>query len=457
MSDCKGKVLARFSPKEKVFVDCVGGNSNTPHSTKFVNVCVDYLSIRFRGQFDRNDRDFLELCAKMFVDEGLLHKDAGRNFYSSRFDAAVGTCFLFGGSMTVSDGSPTWMLEMKGSGCRAFEERVASLHSDEDAVVIDWFVRIAWDALIRQIWRMGGECTRIDLPTDDFSGIVPFDGLKERCSAENRCYVSSMRALNVVNKFPQVDDLEIFNVIDSRKAGKNGWSATLGSRKSVQLCIYDKKAERASKGFDVIVSSWIRYEVRFYHDNAKEAFSLLMMAFESPEPNSVADFIVGCLSGCVRFLESGSKNRSNRSMIRTWAPWESFVSGFDGVRVVSQARAESSVLSNARWLKEDVSRTLARIIASDNVNSDGILRYLYCVGLAKIDDKDLILINQYRVERGLGKYRDVDELRHALLMGNKAIKPIDDEWDESVDRMFGSKPSANGSARITGFGWGKEN
>ena len=90
---------------------------------------------------------------------------------------------------------------------------------------------------------MDGDCKRVDLPTDDFSGNITVDELKQKVA--HHFYSTDLRALEVTDQKAELKDVK--TVKDSKLSG---YSATFGTRKSLQLCVYDKLAERMSAGID---------------------------------------------------------------------------------------------------------------------------------------------------------------------------------------------------------------
>jgi hypothetical protein len=189
-----------------------------------------------------------------------------------KLELGPGLSLWYGGTITKDCyGHATTVLEMKGEACRDFEERRFFQEENAEQKDRDAIIRKGWLDLLVEARRMEGQCTRVDLPTDDLSGTITTDLIKAK--VQNREYTTKMRRLEVTDE----TDMNLFNgaseslpgyasVLDSKL---RGYSATFGSRDSMQLCIYDKAAERTVRGFVVDVKSWIRFEVRYYHKNAE--------------------------------------------------------------------------------------------------------------------------------------------------------------------------------------------
>lgn len=440
-------VKSVFSPSR---IDNVGGVSNTPCSRikdLFVNVCIDYLKVTFVGKFSLSgDSDISKLMDLLFIDTEKASMRNGASGYNKGYDLDEGLSVFYGGAFTQSDGKDTWLLDMKGSACRHFEERVAAAHPDDFGYSLDWQVTMAWDQLVHYILKIGGSCTRIDLPVDDFSGIVPFDGLKQRC--EKRSYVSNMRTFSLVPSFEDTDP-GVFHL--SRHKGVDGWTFTMGSRETCQLCIYDKKAEReVNAGAVVLVPSWIRYESRFYHGNAVEALNMLAASFGSK--GGIGDFIVSVLKSMASFRgEDKPYVGKNIRLAPVWSAWSHFLEGYDTTRVISQARAESTVETNARWLDDDASKALARLVATSPNYVLEYYRYLLNTGVSKLEKKDLFSINNARRLMKLPLYKDLDDCVSSLIADcSKDFDVLADSPSEVI-KLFKNDALKNGSSRIRGF------
>lgn len=503
--------------------DVVGGVSNTPHSNPpssslnnvvikplgFVNTCVDYLKVRFDGAFEPNAPRWQRLFRVLRVSPSAFFARNGASGYLHGFDVDEGLSWFWGGAFTASAvGEETSLMELKGSGCRAFEARVLSEHPGENVASCDWEILKAWDALLSEVFALGGHCTRVDLPTDDFSSLVPFDGLQERLA--KRLYVSSLRKFSEFPEFPR--DVDAVSVFKSRGGG---YTATLGSRESIQLCIYNKKAEREAAGVDVIVPSWIRYECRFYHDCAVSALAAFYASFGcskgleenarrefadcrlskddlegkvrelvfqglserdawvaacqarySPEEvdakvservssemaacfvegKGPAGFIFSLLKGLFMPLEK-EVDEAHRCRGAVWRPWLDFVSGYSSLRVFAGVKAEETMVSNALWLDHDTSKALGRVLAADPSKSMDIARFLFNSGVSRMDERDLHIVNMARRARGLPPYSSVCEMVSDVCCS--AVRGIDilADVDSSVSRLFAKGEARNGSAR----------
>ena len=383
---------------------------NTPPTSqlKMYGTCIDYLKFTFPHGFGKEDGFFDDLLDLLEIKEDLMEKLRSMHGFSEVLRIAPGTNLAFGGTMTNrKTGEETTMLEMSGEGCRDFEDRYFSKRFMEDQSLdrVD-SVRTAWIRLIELCLKMDGDCKRVDLPTDDFSGNITVDELKQKVA--HHFYSTDLRALEVTDQKAELKDVK--TVKDSKLSG---YSATFGTRKSLQLCVYDKLAERMSAGIDPKVDSWIRFEVRFYHERAEQEIHQLLTALKEKKE---AAHIVGCLATIIDFKEPTGMNAKHRSEAPTWSKWKDLTKNGAEVQGFSAAPRVMSIESNASWLIREGGKSFVRIIASldgDGFAAVGSAMALKAVG--KLTKADLQYVNQYRKAIGSKEFETLKELRDYVL------------------------------------------
>jgi hypothetical protein len=442
-------VFVTYSGDRLTSARSAGGVSNTPHSNienrpvplkgddsesqkrmvdvPVVNTSVDYLKVRFSSSFSVSETKWEPLWKVLRVDPSVFKESHGGCFYILGVVIDEGTSFFWGGNYTKdADGNDTCLLEMKGQGCRLFETRVLSEHPGETDSSKDYALQMEWMSLVDVLHGLGGVCTRIDLPTDDFSDLVPFEGLQKKL--ETRTYRSSLRSFKKVFSFP--DDCDSGCFIKK----KNGYTVTLGSRESVELCVYDKRAERIARGFEVNVSSWVRFEVRYYHESAVSAFDAFRESLH--EEGSPASFIFSLLNGIFCPLEN--KVATEYYSVNVWKPWAYFMQGQNSRRIFGGARVESDLATNRAWLKHDASKAMARVCAYDPLKSLEVFRFLLNDGFSKLDEKDLAIINAGRTLNHLCEFSSVAELLSYVSnhRGDEGVLDILSDLDPEVASLF---------------------
>lgn len=390
------------------------GASNTPRPSSF-NTCIDYLKMRFDWMYMKGNEQFRDLFRILLIDEDKYIVKPGSNGYEVMMVFDEGLVLQIGGETTKNAlGNNTTLLEMQGKACRLFEERICNtfpFEAEDDLQLTA--VRNGWLKLLEKLADMGGHCTRIDLPTDDLTGIVPFDELREKIA--ERQFTSNMRAFTLDDQLPKSADTA--RVRQSKNAG---YTATLGTRDTVQLCIYNKLAERLRHGGTLNVSFWIRYEVRYYHANADRAFDGLLNAYEE---GTESEFIVGCLSSCISFKEKRETTGHNMSRVPTWAKWDNFISSVKAQKMSKRTRPEPTVKSNAQWAMKEASKILAILTAVNREKFEEMYHYLVQGGADKLEPEDLIRVNNYLDAKEKPKFKDLAEM-YAYVMATPGVSTL---------------------------------
>ena len=253
----------------------------------------------------------------------------------------------------VVDGvASQFIIDLSGSACRSFEARGG-----------DWKSLIAW--LVDHSVRFN----RIDLAMDSIDGGIDIVEIKDkitrqeftsvfRAPYENGKLVSEVYRLSA----PDEDDLAEYGgrdplIYDTRQ----GYTATFGNRSSmVMLNIYDKKAERKTKGHVSTAEKWVRFEASFTRSKCESVVrNLIAPSFSS---DGFGKVVAGIIHGLIEFKDVGKKTRFNDknnhlNRCPIWKPYDRFLGGVEKVKVPSnQAKVEQSVERSSRWLNEYVSR-----------------------------------------------------------------------------------------------------
>ena len=418
---------------------CARGVGNTPRSSPLFNALIDYCTIRFDGDFRPDCEVAKKLAAALCLDFGAeVDDECGRYGYTTSRLYDEDTYVRFGGERNESlTAAKTWILEMSGGGCRAFECRfmsrvVGSVGFDASFADLDRMMASRWAFFLETALFLGGVFTHIDVALDDFSGRVPYPGVIRK--VESRSYVSSLRARGrdgLLDDWPLVEKKGIGDAV----------SYYIGSESCLCLNIYNKKREREAHSFVVDIPSWTRWELRYHHEYAVACVPEVIRALRE---NRFPAFAAGLLGGVVSFrsLPAGA-DRAHLSRFPVWRPWERFLRGVSSQKIVCQARAESTVSSNAKWLDRDASPALSRCVFASPENALAAFRYLVNSGFARFGSKDLIVINNYRASKGLPAYKSK---REALAKVAEWFDLLSDCPDE-VAGLFGGESLKLGSAR----------
>ena len=393
--------------------------SNTHTGTPtLISTCIDYFTFRFNRGYQDNPKDFDQLFKILCVDPEKAEKKPGLNGYESRVILAQGITLYFGGKFTQTYlGQNTTVLELKGSGCREFEDRNIWDLSKNGPVNKDSAINDMWLELFDKCIELDGVCTRIDLPVDDFSGNITVDEI--RTKVEKREYTTRMKKIEESSSY--VDkDIDIYDYNESNQglsdfysktSSKNkGFSITFGNRSNVQLCIYDKAAEQHNKDQSLEVNKWIRYESRFYHKNADYMFKMICIALEQ---GRVGKEIVSILKSIFEFKEPNNRDAKHLYRAKTWSKWIELTEGGEKTNLFSLPVALKNIDITAAWLMNNVSKAFCKIALSlpEEVTNDDVFNAIMLRGIRKIDNLDLSEINTYRRNVNLPQFKDINQLK----------------------------------------------
>ena len=310
----------------------------------------------------------------------IIYEKRGRNCYTELYYYKNILCW------TSQDIRMGFHFEISGQGCRLLE-----------LLNIDLFFLLAH--LKNYICKF----TRIDLSIDDFTNdyyTVP--KLKE--------YLSNGQ---VISKLRTYYDIKSGIVEED---GLLGNTLQLGSKAGlIHITFYDKLLERESNNYIISdeVKCWTRTEVRYRHEKAQDIVEYLIIT------RDINRCIKGVLKDYVRFIEK-SKTDSKKSRWKTSCWWSKFLNNIDVIKLASP-KIYTSIEKKKEWLKDDVSKTQLMCLLgeldlkSDNNSLELILKLLK-LGVTKIKDKDVQMINDFRLEHGLSplKKEEIEDYIRSL-------------------------------------------
>lgn len=245
---------------------------------------------RFR-QFD---------CGPMTCDVSWWRTSDPMYGYTHAYQSANGTKIMFG--------TPEMGVHIIYSG-----QALQALHSNDVLI----------EEIITNAIRTGARATRIDVAMDFYNG-----------RAEVSAYATALERGNAIT-----------SAKSWRKIQNSEGGATLyvGARSSERMVrIYDKKAERAA-AFEVVdMASWIRAEVEFKGDRAKN----LLLALKG---NDIDDALRSHLIDAIDFPNVAEWKQATRS-------------GATTVEVSSTVR---KLTKTRHWLMTTVAQTIAKEVAQD--------------------------------------------------------------------------------------------
>ena len=310
----------------------------------------------------------------------IIYEKRGRNCYTELYYYKNILCW------TSQDIRMGFHFEISGQGCRLLE-----------LLNIDLFF------LLAQLKNYICKFTRIDLSIDDFTDdyyTVP--KLKE--------YLSNGQIISKLRTYYDIKS----GIVEEN--GLLGNTLQLGSKAGlIHITFYDKLLERESNNYIIIddVKYWTRTEVRYRHEKAQDIVDYLIIT------KDINKCVKGVLKDYVRFIEkSNTDSKKSRWKISCW--WSKFLENIDVIKLASP-KIYTSIEKKKEWLKDDVSKTqlmclLGELDIKSDKNSLELILNLLKLGVTKIKDKDVQMINDFRLEHGLSplKKEEIEDYIRSL-------------------------------------------
>ncbi len=366
------------------------------------STCIDYFKIRISGAFFNDDDFVINLFNFIYLDRKNFDSLPGKGGYKIYLQYDEGTFLMSGNENSkLKDGNDCYFLELKGQGCRMLEERFLLNNVDASR---------GWYELFEYLYKVNDEgireikIKRIDATLDDFTGDITQEELEEKYLKHH--WTSRSRSLKLEKS------VEFENLKNHIKYSQNdGWSLTHGGKTSRQLCIYNKKAERKARGYDAFVEKWLRYESRFFDENADWAFLHLLNGLKENNFSSVVCSLIG---GIIEFKEDNDVELSEMYRVDTWSKWNKLLHDASAIKYVAQEKVEEDITMNKKkiWLITSPYKLLCMAFMSDPENFTLFLSYMMKKALKRLKKLDYKRVNYHRHEIGLEmlQMHDLDKI-----------------------------------------------
>ena len=250
------------------------------------------------------------------------------------------------------------LLELKGKGCRQYENFLLAQHRS-------WY-DFLMDALVE-----GGVIKRLDLAINDMVGILDIPELTKKCRNEE--------CISIFRSFKSYRSGEL---VQSREENKSSMGNTLyiGSLKSeVYFCVYEKDYEQYVK-YDIPVEETLiknRFEIRLKNERAYYAVRDLL-TYHDAERTAFS-----IINRYVRFADKAETKR--RSDWQTNERWAWFI-GEDRRPLKLTTKPEPYDFQRTlNWLSRQVAPTLQVAEKLDKQNNTTIIKDM--IKNAKLTDR----------------------------------------------------------------------
>lgn len=287
-----------------------------------LEMMFDYVRIRFPTK----DIKYLVEEVLGLKIEFMAHEDFGFYSYSEHYH--FGDIFV----LTSADVEMGILLELKGKGCRQFENFLLA----QERSWYDFFI----DALIQKcIFK------RLDLAINDKAGILNIPELANKCKNEE--------CISVFRSFKNYESGELIKHAEKKDMGNTLY---IGSIKSeIYFCVYEKDYEQYIKNGIPIEEAEVknRFEIRLRNDRATKAIHDLL-TYQNPEKTTFE-----IINRYVSFVDKEvDKKRSDWKMN---PKWEWFIGKNRGALKLTTKPEPYSIDRTLSWIQRQVAPTLKSI------------------------------------------------------------------------------------------------
>lgn len=271
--------------------------------------------------------------------------------------------------MVSPDEDKGCLLELKGKGCRQFENFLLA----QQRTWFDFFI---------DVFRVNSVFKRVDLAINDKTGILDVPFLTNKCRNEE--------CISVFRSFKSYRSGELVHGEEKRDMGNTLY---IGSLKSdVYFCKYEKDYEQYVKHGASLEDTDIknRFEIRLKNDHAYHAV-VDLMTYE--DAGRTAFFII---NRYIRLVDKNEKKR--RSSWPMNAKWRRFFDLNENRKIYLTTKPEPYTFDKTlRWLARQVAPTWKLATKLDEINQTTVI-------------KDML--NQAKLTK-----------RHQQLLMQQALKP----------------------------------
>ena len=343
-----GKIQPSLQIKQKIQDTLDRYNPEYP-----LELLFDYVRIRFPTN------DVAAICHELLRInmDYMLHEDYA--FYSYTEQYRFGDIIL----MTSHDAAKGILLELKGKGCRQFENFLLAQ-------------RRSWFDFFRSSTNENAVFKRIDLAINDKVGILNIPALAQKCDKEE--------CVSVFRSFKNYRSGELV-----QREEKMGMGNTLyiGSLKSeVYFCLYEKDYEQYVKNNIPIEDAEVknRFEIRLKNERAAHAIKDLIQ-FGNAEKTAFE-----IINRYIRFVDKDETKR--RSQWETSKDWAWFLGEDRGALRLTTKPEPYTYERTFNWLRHQVAPNLKVVQTLDHLKGTTILNSL--IQNAELTEKHEKLIEQ---------------------------------------------------------------
>lgn len=343
-----GKVIPTEQVKSALLDALERFNPDNP-----LELLFDYVRIRFPTD---DVIQVLETILHLNIDY-MIHEDYGYYSYPEHY--------RFGDIMVLvsHDLTKGVLLELKGKGCRQYENFLLAQHR-------------SWYDFFTDCFNAKGVFKRLDLAINDKTGILDIPELARKCKQEE-----------CVSLFRSFKNYRSGELVHRDEKPDMGNTLYIGSLKSeVYFCIYEKDYEQYVKNNIPIEDAEVknRFEIRLKNDRATQAVKDLL-TYQNAEKTAFE-----IINHYLRFADKEENKR--RSHWKNNDRWEIFIGKNRNELRLTTKPEPYTFERTLNWLRHQVAPTLKVASILDVLNETNVLPEL--IKEAKLTEKHEKLIEQ---------------------------------------------------------------
>nr|WP_286314225.1 MobT family relaxase [Mammaliicoccus lentus] len=323
-----------------------------------LEILFDYVRIRF---LTTNPKPVIEEILRLKM-EYMIHEDYA--FYSYMEQYVFGDIVV----MVSPDEDKGCLLELKGKGCRQFENFLLAQQR-------------TWFDFFMDVFRVNGVFKRVDLAINDKTGILDIPFLTNKCRNEE--------CISVFRSFKSYRSGELVHGEEKRDMGNTLY---IGSLKSdVYFCVYEKDYEQYVKHGASLEDTDIknRFEIRLKNDRAYYAV-VDLMTYEDAGRTAFS-----IINRYIRFVDKDEKKR--RSSWPMNAEWQRFLDLGENRKIYLTTKPEPYTFDKTlRWLARQVAPTWKLATKLDEINQTTVIKDM--LDQAKLTKRHQQLLMQQALE-----------------------------------------------------------
>lgn len=323
-----------------------------------LELLFDYVRIRFPTV---EVAQVLETILHLNMDY-MLHEDFAYYSYTEQY--------RFGDITVMASHDPTKgvLLELKGKGCRQYENFLLAQHR-------------SWFDFFKDCLNAQGVFKRLDLAINDKTGLLNIPALAQKCQSEE--------CISLFRSFKYYRSGELVHRDEKTDMGNTLYVGSLKSE--VYFCIYEKDYEQYAKNNIPLEKAEVknRFEIRLKNERAIHAV-IDLLTHQDVEKTAFE-----IINRYIRFVDKDeNKRRSAWSLNQQWA---FFIGENRGALRLTTEPEPYTFERTLNWLRYQVAPTLKMIDTIDQLNQTAVLSEL--IHEAKLTEKHEKLIEQQYLTR----------------------------------------------------------